>query len=68
LPKLTTSRVLFGIATFFFFLGFVVFEGLKIEFFNSMVNPYVVVGFGFAFTAFIAEFNGKIGKFLGITK
>jgi len=68
LAKLTASRVLFGIATFFFFLGFVIFEGLKIEFFNSMVNPYVVVGFGFAFVAFLAEFNGKISKFLGLTK
>ncbi len=68
MAKLTRSRVLFGIATFFFFLGFVVFEGLKIEFFNNQVNPYVVMGFAFAFTAFIAEFNGKIGKLFGITK
>ncbi len=68
MAKITASRVLFGIATFFFFLGFVVFEGLKIEFFQNQVNPYVVVGFGFAFVAFIAEFNGQFRKFFGITK
>jgi hypothetical protein len=68
LAKITASRVLFGIATFFFFLGFVVFEGLKITFFENQVNPYVVMGFAFAFTAFIAEFNGQFKKFFGITK
>lgn len=62
--KVTNSRILFGIATFFFFLGFVIFEGLKIEFFTGMVNPYVVAGFGFAFLGMIAEFNGSIAKFI----
>jgi len=63
MAKLSTSRIFFGIATFFFFLGFVVFEGLKIEFFNNQINPYVVTGFGFAFVGLLAEFNGKITKF-----
>ncbi len=49
---------------FFFFLGFVIFEGLKIQFFQSMINPYVVTGFGFAFLGLLAEFNGSIAKFI----
>lgn len=64
MTKITTSRIFFGVATFFFFLGFVVFEGLKIEFFNNMINPYVVTGFFFAFLGLIAEFNGSIEKFI----
>lgn len=62
--KITTSRILFGVATFFFFLGFVIFEGLKIEFFHSQINPFVVTGFGFAFLGLIAEFNGSVTKFI----
>lgn len=62
--KVTTSRLFFGVATFFFFLGFVIFEGLKIEFFLSMINPFVVTGFGFAFLGLIAEFNGSVSKFI----
>ena len=62
--KFTVSRLFFGVATFFFFLGFVIFEGLKIEFFHSMINPYVVTGFGFAFLGLIAEFNGSVTKFI----
>jgi len=64
LAKITTSRIFFGVSVFFFFLGFVVFEGLKIEFFNSQINPYVVTGFGFAFLGLLAEFNGSIAKFI----
>jgi len=64
LAKITTSRIFFGVSVFFFFLGFVVFEGLKIEFFNNMINPYVVTGFGFAFLGLLSEFNGSIGKFI----
>lgn len=58
------SRMFFGIATFFFFLGFVIFEGLKVEFFSGMVNPYVVAGFGFAFIGIVVEFNGTLSKFI----
>jgi hypothetical protein len=64
LAKITTSRIFFGVSVFFFFLGFVVFEGLKIEFFNSQINPFVVTGFGFAFLGLLAEFNGSIAKFI----
>jgi len=64
MAKLTTSRIFFGVATFFFFLGFVVFEGFKISFFNNQINPYVVTGFGFAFIGLLAEFNGSIAKFI----
>jgi len=64
LAKVTTSRIFFGVSVFFFFLGFVVFEGLKIEFFNSQINPFVVTGFGFAFLGLLAEFNGSIAKFI----
>jgi len=64
MAKVTTSRIFFGVSIFFFFLGFVVFEGLKITFFNNQINPYVVTGFGFAFLGLIAEFNGSIGKFI----
>ncbi len=64
MAKVTTSRIFFGVSVFFFFLGFVIFEGFKIEFFKSMINPYVVVGFGFAFLGLLAEFNGSIAKFI----
>jgi len=64
MAKITTSRIFFGVSIFFFFLGFVVFEGLKISFFNNQINPYVVTGFGFAFLGLISEFNGSIGKFI----
>ncbi|MCP6727184.1 MAG: hypothetical protein KJI69_04110 [Patescibacteria group bacterium] len=64
MAKITTSRIFFGVSVFFFFLGFVVFEGLKIEFFNSQINPFVVTGFGFAFLGLLAEFNGSVAKFI----
>ena len=64
MAKITTSRIFFGVSVFFFFLGFVIFEGLKIQFFQSMINPYVVTGFGFAFLGLLAEFNGSIAKFI----
>jgi len=60
------TNILFAVATFFFFLGFVVFEGLKIEIgnTNSMVNPYVVLGFVFAFGATLWRFKKGIANFL----
>jgi hypothetical protein len=64
MAKITTSRIFFGVSIFFFFLGFVIFEGLKITFFNNQINPYVVTGFGFAFLGLLAEFNGSIAKFI----
>jgi len=64
LAKITTSRIFFGVSVFFFFLGFVIFEGLKIEFFQSQINPFVVTGFGFAFLGLLAEFNGSLAKFI----
>ncbi len=64
MAKVTTSRIFFGVSVFFFFLGFVIFEGLKIEFFNSQINPFVVTGFGFAFLGLLAEFNGSLAKFI----
>jgi len=64
MANITPSRILFGIATFFFFMGFVVFEGLKIQFFSGIVNPYVVTGFAFAFLGIIIEFNGSLSKFI----
>lgn len=54
---------LFTVSTFFFFLGFVVFEGLKIEFGGNMINPYVVVGFVFAFSGTIWRVRKGIKKF-----
>lgn len=57
------TNALFGVATVFFFLGFVVFEGLKIEVNNNMINPYVVTGFGFAFGAILWRFRKQIVAF-----
>lgn len=59
------ANILFAVATFFFFLGFVVFEGLKVQvgMTNSLVNPYVVLGFVFAFGATLWRFRRGIEKF-----
>lgn len=58
------SRIFFGVASIFFFLGWVIFEGVKVEFFGGMVSPYIVVGFGFTFIGIIYEFNGSFDKFI----
>lgn len=58
------SRVLFGVASIFFFLGWVIFEGVRVEFFGGMVSPYVVIGFGFTFLGIVLEFNGSLGRFI----
>ena len=58
------ANVFFGVGTFFFFLGFVVFEGLKIQVGVNMINPYVVAGFGFAFAGTMVRFRKEIGRFL----
>ena len=55
---------MFGFATLFFFLGWVIFEGVKIQFMNGMVSPFVLIGFGFAFLGLIEEFNGGLAKFI----
>jgi len=60
------TNVLFAVATIFFFFGFVVFEGLKVEFprdTGSMVNPYVVLGFIFAFIATLYRFRKQVKEF-----
>lgn len=58
------SRIFFGVATIFFFFGWVIFEGVKVEFFGGMVSPYVVIGFGFTFIGMIYEFDGTLSKFI----
>ncbi len=57
------TNILLAVATFFFFLGFVVFEGLKIQVGFSEVNPFVVLGFVFAFGATLWRFKRGIAKF-----
>ncbi len=59
-----SANGLFAVATFFFFLGFVVFEGLRIQVGINMINPYVVTGFGFAFAGTLWRFRKGISKFL----
>lgn len=58
------SRSLAGVGGFFFFLGWVVFEGFKIDIPTGEVSPYVIIGFMFLFSALIVEFRGAISKFL----
>ena len=58
------SRIYLGIATIFFFLGWVIFEGVRVEFFGGMVSPYIVIGFGFAFIGIIYEFDGSLSRFI----
>jgi len=55
---------LFAVATFFFFLGFVVFEGLRIQVGVNMINPYVVTGFAFAFAGTAWRYRRGLSKFL----
>lgn len=58
------SRIFIGVATIFFFLGWVIFEGVRVEFFGGMVSPYIVIGFAFAFIGIIIEFNGSLSRFI----
>ncbi len=58
-----TANGFFAVATIFFFLGFVVFEGLRIEIGNNMVNPFVVTGFVFAFAGTGWRYRRGIAKF-----
>lgn len=55
---------LFAVATFFFFLGFVIFEGLRIQVGVNMINPYVVTGFAFAFAGTGWRYRKGIAKFV----
>jgi len=57
------SNILLGVGSFFFFLGFVVFEGLRIEVENNMINPFVVTGFAFVFGSFLWRFRRSIVTF-----
>ena len=51
------------VTTFFFFLGWVVFDGYKIQFFKFPINPFIVTGFVFAFLSIMVQYNDKIKKF-----
>lgn len=59
-----SANGLFAVSTIFFFLGFVVFEGLKIEVGGNMINPYVVTGFAFAFGGTMWRYRKAIKKFM----
>lgn len=60
---LTFEHGLVGVATFFFFLGWVVFEGFKIELPTGSVSPFVIIGFLFALSATIYFFRKSIRSF-----
>lgn len=61
--KAKAIHVFAVVTTIFFFLGWVIFDGYKIEFFKFPVNPFIVIGFGFAFLSILIQYNGKIKKF-----
>jgi len=60
--KTKTIHVFAIVTTIFFFLGWVIFDGYKIQFFGFPVNPFIVTGFGFAFISIMIQYNTKIKK------
>lgn len=59
------TGIVLVVASFFYFLGFVVFEGLKIPIGNlGEANPFVVLGFVFTFLSFVLQYQVQISKFI----
>lgn len=66
LKKTKAIHVFAILTTIFFFLGWVVFDGYKIQFFGFPVNPYIVTGFGLAFISILIQYKSQIKNSLKV--